>query len=66
MRYVLAVLAALSLSACQGEDPTQPSVNINGDHNQVSVPRGDGNSHTTPAPVVVPPVIVAPEAEDEG
>jgi hypothetical protein len=70
MRYVLAVLAAIALSACGSEDPTGVPININGDHNNVNVPSGGtGNTLVTPAPVVVPDtVIVAPEAkvENEG
>ena len=69
MRYLIAILAVAALAGCGSEDPTQPAININGDGNFVQAPSGGtGQSITTPAPVVIPPVIVAPEAaaEDEG
>jgi hypothetical protein len=62
---ILLALTLLTLTACMSPDPTGPVVNNSGDGNIFNIPGKDAdhNDVVTPAPVIVPPVIVTPPGE---
>jgi hypothetical protein len=65
MRYLVCILALLSLIACEAPEPSGPTVNISGNNNQANIPSGGtGNTQTTPAPVVVPPTVIVPDGAE--
>lgn len=63
-RYLIVLLAAFTLAACA--EPAGPIINTSGDSNNINVV-GDESSENdvigTP-PVVITPVVIAPESEE--
>lgn len=65
MRYAFIALA-LFLAACEGADPAGPQILNSGDNNSfaISTESNGPNEAATPAPVVITPVVLAPEGEE--
>jgi len=66
LSMILAILAAMTLLvACEGQDPAGPVVNNSGSDNTFCInSRTQDVNCTVPAPVVVPPVVIAPPATE--
>ena len=62
---LVVVLVGGLLTGC-GPDPAGPVINNSGDGNTFNIPgdESNGNSVTTPAPVVVPPVVLTTPPEE--
>ena len=63
---LVVLLAGGLLVGCTGQDPAGPVINNSGDGNTFNIPgnESNGNSVTTPAPVIVPPVVLTTPPEE--